>query len=154
MCELTIETFLKIISFLCLQDHYSPIVDWHISFYYYPFLSVILLLLYNLDLVFLFYPCYHVSRPTQSKSLWPWLSTKINVFILHYIGSSHQTRGDFMMLYHEVASTSVGRRHCVVSLLVGWLVVLGLTALWDSISVYIGPSPKEREKEERKDRCE
>ena len=35
---------------------------------------------------------------------------------------------------------------------VGWLVVLGLTALTDSISVYIGPSPKEREKEERKDR--
>ena len=30
---------------------------------------------------------------------------------------------------------------------VGWLVVLCLTALWDSISVYIGPSPKEREKE-------
>ena len=36
----------------------------------------------------------------------------------------------------------------------GWLVVLGLTALWDSISVYIGPSPKEREKEERNDRGE
>ena len=34
----------------------------------------------------------------------------------------------------------------------GWLDVLGLTALLDSISVYIGPSPKEREKEERKDR--
>ena len=34
----------------------------------------------------------------------------------------------------------------------GWLVVLGLTALGDSISVYIGPSPKERDKEERKDR--
>ena len=32
--------------------------------------------------------------------------------------------------------------------MVGWLVVWGLTALWDSISVYIGPSPKEREKEE------
>ena len=32
------------------------------------------------------------------------------------------------------------------------LVVLGLTALRDSISVYIGPSPKEREKEKRKDR--
>ena len=32
---------------------------------------------------------------------------------------------------------------------VGWLVVLGLTALWDNISVYIGPSPKEREKEEK-----
>ena len=36
-------------------------------------------------------------------------------------------------------------------ILVGWL-VLGLTALLDSISVYIGRSPKEREKEERKDR--
>ena len=31
-----------------------------------------------------------------------------------------------------------------------WLVVLGLTALWDSISVYIGPSPKEREKRREK----
>ena len=30
---------------------------------------------------------------------------------------------------------------------ISWLVILGLTALWDSISVYIGPSPKEREKE-------
>ena len=28
--------------------------------------------------------------------------------------------------------------------IVGWLVVLGITALKDSISVYIGPSPKER----------
>ena len=31
--------------------------------------------------------------------------------------------------------------------MVGWLVVLGLTALKDSISVYIGPNPREREKE-------
>ena len=38
--------------------------------------------------------------------------------------------------------------------LVGSLVVLDLTALSDSISVYIGPSPKEREKEKRKDRGE
>ena len=30
---------------------------------------------------------------------------------------------------------------------VSWLVVLGLTALWDSISVYIGPSPRQREKD-------
>ena len=35
------------------------------------------------------------------------------------------------------------------TILVGWLVVLSLTALWDNISVYIGPSPKEREKEEK-----
>ena len=35
-----------------------------------------------------------------------------------------------------------------------WLVALSLTALWDSISVYIGPSPKEREKEKRNDRRE
>ena len=30
-----------------------------------------------------------------------------------------------------------------------WLFVLGLTALSDNISVYIGSSPKEREKEEK-----
>ena len=35
-------------------------------------------------------------------------------------------------------------------LVVGWLVVLGLTPV-DSISVHIGPSPREREKEERND---
>ena len=34
------------------------------------------------------------------------------------------------------------------------LVVLGLTALWDNISVYIGPSPREREEEKRSDRWE
>ena len=39
---------------------------------------------------------------------------------------------------------------------VGWLVVLGLTALWETVfqSIDIGPSPKEREEEERKDRWE
>ena len=42
----------------------------------------------------------------------------------------------------------------VIPLLVGWLVVFGLTALWDSISVNIGRSPKEREKEKRNDRWE
>ena len=35
--------------------------------------------------------------------------------------------------------------------MVGWLVgLMGLTALLDSISVYIGPSPKAGEKEERR----
>ena len=41
---------------------------------------------------------------------------------------------------------------CFTKSLVDWSVVLGFTALPDSISVYIGPSPKERETEERKDR--
>ena len=35
-----------------------------------------------------------------------------------------------------------------LSLMDGWLVCLGLKALGDSISVYIGPSPGESEKEE------
>ena len=34
------------------------------------------------------------------------------------------------------------------------LIVLGFTAVWDSISVYIWPSPREREKEKRNDRRE
>ena len=53
--------------------------------------------------------------------------------------------------------------HCPLNLFYGssserhswWLVGLGLTALWDSISVCIGPSPREsreREEEERNDR--
>ena len=50
-----------------------------------------------------------------------------------------------------VGRSSTGGYMVDIRLLVGWL-VLGLTALRDSISVYIGPSPKEREKEERKDR--
>ena len=51
--------------------------------------------------------------------------------------------------------TSVVVPQCyMLFLLVGWLVVLGLTTLSDSISVYIGPSPKEREKEQRKARGE
>ena len=36
--------------------------------------------------------------------------------------------------------------------MVGWLVVLGLTAHLDSMSVYIGPSSREREKEKRNGR--
>ena len=36
----------------------------------------------------------------------------------------------------------------------GWLVGFGLTALLDSISVYIGPSPRKREKGKRNDRRE
>ena len=42
----------------------------------------------------------------------------------------------------------------MVGCLFGWLVGLGLTALSDSISVYIGPTPREREKEDRNDRRE
>ena len=38
-----------------------------------------------------------------------------------------------------------------MTLRIRWLVVFGLKALSDSISVYIGPSSKEREKDEKKD---
>ena len=38
--------------------------------------------------------------------------------------------------------------------LVYWLIVMGLTALCDGISVYIEPSAKEKEKERRNDRRE
>ena len=52
----------------------------------------------------------------------------------------------------EVSNHSFEIREALKYWSVDWLVVLGLTALWDSISVYIGPSPKEREKEKRKNR--
>ena len=34
---------------------------------------------------------------------------------------------------------------------IGWSVVLGFTAVLDSIPVFIGSSPRNRQKEERKD---
>ena len=49
--------------------------------------------------------------------------------------------------YHHQRKDTANRSETV-----GWLVVLGLMALSDSISVYIGPSPREREKEARNDR--
>ena len=48
-------------------------------------------------------------------------------------------------LFHTVAELCSGNANDQGF---GWLVVLGLMALSDSISVYIGPSPREREKEE------
>ena len=51
-----------------------------------------------------------------------------------------------MLIQSETSADTISIYHFC------WLVVLGLAALSDSISVYIGPSPKEREKEERKDR--
>ena len=60
----------------------------------------------------------------------------------------------FCLLYDPLKWNFIAFKMKNISIRFGWLVVLGLTALWDSISVYIGPSPKEREKEERKDRGE
>ena len=51
--------------------------------------------------------------------------------------------GFLTIIYEQVASANN------LTLQLSWLVVLGLTALWDNISVYIGPSPKEREKEKK-----
>ena len=58
--------------------------------------------------------------------------------------------GNFISCIIDIIQNS---KHTMASLSqFDWLVVLGLTALTDSISVYIGPSHKERETEERKDR--
>ena len=51
--------------------------------------------------------------------------------------------GRFFLPLHQ--SLVYGRRYRE-NIVVGWLVVLCLTALSDSFSVYIGPSPKERER--------
>ena len=50
-------------------------------------------------------------------------------------------------------AVSNAKPYYLQSWLVGWL-FWGLTALWDGISVYIGPSPREREWERRNDRRE
>ena len=55
--------------------------------------------------------------------------------------------GDETWVHYFEPVRQVSNKICATK--VSWLVVLGLTALSDSISVYIEPSPKEREKEER-----
>ena len=84
--------------------------------------------------------------------LWPQYREKIAQYMLRAIA----------VLYFPICALkscpapdafAAGAGHYVsLTAYIGWLVVLGLTALIDSNSVYIGPSPKEREEEERKDR--
>ena len=56
-------------------------------------------------------------------------------------------------IYHFAITTITGlksKSRTIVepkAYIFGWL-FLGLTSFWDSISVYIGPSPKERQKED------
>ena len=61
-------------------------------------------------------------------------------------------RNDLIVdIYRQIAANSIVSLPVHESImLVDWLVVLGLSALWDSISVYIRPSPIEMEKEKRK----
>ena len=84
----------------------------------------------------------------------PKIVFSLHFYILIYSTIKFRFRGLF---YRRVQSIILVFRMLIRVLNLvgfGWLVDLGLTALWDSISVYIGPSPKEREKEERKDRGE
>ena len=74
----------------------------------------------------------HYQFLTQTKNSANWCAQQISKILIH----SKLQEPTFKSWY------------------VGWLVIWGLTALSDSISVYIGPSPKEREKEKRKDRWE
>ena len=52
-------------------------------------------------------------------------------------------------LFLSLIKPTGSRRYPEDIWLVGWLVVLGLRAHSDSISVYVGPSPRERKKEEK-----
>ena len=63
--------------------------------------------------------------------------------------SQHPTTPNMNVMVIVVCTTSDCALYLHQVLLVGWLVVLGLTALLDSISVYIGPSLRERGKEEK-----
>ena len=68
---------------------------------------------------------------------------------LYRISSNH-----IRLIANFPADATLSIKTVFVTFCYSWLVVLGLTALRDSISVYIGPSPREREKETRKDRRE
>ena len=71
------------------------------------------------------------------------MAFKVFVLFLALAALFVQRSGTILAIYVE------GHRRNIS--VVAWL-FLGLTALLDSILVYIGPSPKEGEKEKRKDR--
>ena len=92
--------------------------------------------------------CRDSARASSSCSF----SAKASMICKPQIGNSSAAYANLSIMFFQSIRYILFEKN--VDWLVGWLVVLGLTALWDSISVYIGPSPKEREKEERKDRWE
>ena len=82
---------------------------------------------------------------TQQQSVWNWIqnrrmSSQITLFSLTRIFVRN-------FRVNMVAETGV-----LIPLTTGfgWLVVLGLTTLWDNILVYIGPSVKEGERKEKR----
>ena len=64
--------------------------------------------------------------------------------ILHLFDIKHK-----VVILLDSASDTVFLYHFFIRIIIQWLVVWGLAALWDSISVYIGPSPRERKKEKK-----
>ena len=80
-----------------------------------------------------------------------WILTPVDRFILQQArkGGGGGKQGFSKINYVFSSRRERGRPSPARERMVGLLVVFGLTALSDNISVYIGPSPKEREKEEK-----
>ena len=104
---------------------------------------------------------YHFSP--LSPSLWETTRYRLKYWLQGPLNPKHPTNGTLFQYeeFHRrwdstMTSSAVSQR--LSDVIVenqtwnGMLVVLDLTALCDSISVYIGPSPRDREKEERNDR--
>ena len=66
------------------------------------------------------------------------------------VSSGRPTNLDYSRQGPIVLTVGAGGGLHILSLIFGWLVVLGLTALYDSISVYIGPSPREGKRKEKR----
>ena len=87
---------------------------------------------------------YNNPFPPSPAFIYPCWASKVHPCPL--LNIVFQTLLIFFLSLCPVESSLLSQKTLI---LVGWL-VLGLTALWDSISVYIGPSPTEREKEKKK----
>ena len=85
---------------------------------------------------------YNFNKPIGNK-----------VFIFSKLVSLNKPIGNKVFIFSKLVS-DLDIHANTPSHEAGWLVVSGLTALLDSISVYIGPSPRKREKEKRNDRRE
>ena len=93
----------------------------------------------------------YVFLPSRFCNRWQ-LSAWFDFTSCAMVGA-HTKQETFLLLQHQLSSTLVSSLFyiCFV-ILVGWIFFGGLTAPWDCISVYTGPSPREGERIDRQEK--
>ena len=103
----------------------------------------------NLTIIVISYKIY--ESPRFINFIWNGYSCKILYIWTCRLIILNKHYSQYYFLWHYSARQLYAWSARKYAHTVGWLVVLGLTALRDTISVYIGPSPGEREGRKKSD---